>query len=85
MIVAVFFQMSSYVAAAAVLTAQRNFAEFLPSMIAVWVTLVVITVFDFLVLNLIVLHIYLRCKGLTTFEMIMLMKEEEKIGRKAPA
>ena len=53
-------------------------------MIAVWVTLVVITVFDFLVLNLIVLHIYLRCKGLTTFEMIMLMKEEEKIGRKAP-
>ena len=74
MIVAVFFQLSCYIAAAAVLTAQRNFSEYIPSMIAVWITLVIITIFDFLVLNLIILHIYLHFKGITTFEMIMLMK-----------
>lgn len=51
-------------------------------MIAVWVTLVIIVVFDFLVMNLVILHIYLSCKGLTTFEMIMLMKEGDNKAKK---
>lgn len=78
MIVAVFFQLATFVAAAAVLTAQQNFNDYLASMIAVWITLVVIVVFDFLVMNLVILHIYLFFKGITTFELIMLMKEEER-------
>jgi hypothetical protein len=75
MIVSVFLQMASFIAAGAVMTAQRSFVNYLPQMIAVWVTMVIIVVFDFLVMNLIILHIYLYFKGLTTFEMIMLMKE----------
>jgi hypothetical protein len=75
MIVSVFLQMASFIAAGAVMTAQRSFAGYLPQMIAVWITMVIIVVFDFLVMNLIILHIYLYFKGLTTFEMIMLMKE----------
>jgi hypothetical protein len=44
-------------------------------MIVVWIYMVLMAVLTFLVFNLILLHIYLTAKNLTTYEMIMLMKE----------
>ncbi len=47
-------------------------------MITLWVISVFVLVFWILVSNLIGLHIYLICKGLTTYQFIMLQREEER-------
>lgn len=77
MIVSVFVQMIIFLASGAVLSVQNTFRQHMAQMIAVWIYMVPLAVLAFLVFNLILLHIYLTIKGLTTYEMIMLMKEEE--------
>ena len=47
-------------------------------MIVTWIVGVAVVVFAFLLFNLIMLHIYLICKEMTTYELIMLRREEEK-------
>jgi len=47
-------------------------------MAAVWAFSAVVAVFCILLMNLVGLHIYLICKGITTYQFIMLQREEEK-------
>ena len=47
-------------------------------MIANWVFCVVIIVFIFLDTNLIILHIYLFCNSLTTYEFLLKRRAEEE-------
>ena len=76
MILSVFLQMSVFLASGATLSIQYDFSNYLPQMIVVWIYMVVSSVLAFLVFNLTMLHVYLTIKGITTYEMIMLMKEE---------
>jgi beta-lactamase regulating signal transducer with metallopeptidase domain len=48
-------------------------------MIVIWIIGVVVCVFALLLINLIILHVYLHCKGLTTYEFILIRKEEERL------
>jgi hypothetical protein len=43
-----------------------------------WVSGGINSIFAFLLINLIVLHIYLICKGISTYEFIVAQREEEK-------
>lgn len=76
MIVSVFVQLAIYVAAAVVLTLERNFERFLPQMIAVWVYLAIVSVLMFMDFNLVLLHVYLNAKKMTTYQLITAMREE---------
>jgi hypothetical protein len=81
MIVSVFVQLSLFLAATIVLSLERRFSLYLPQMIAAWVYLLVVVVLMFLDFNLILLHVYLNVKGMTTFQMIMAMREEERLAK----
>jgi hypothetical protein len=71
MIAAVFANMLLYLTSVATLWAQNNWKEYLVAMVINWILFSVVLVFSLLVLGLIVLHLYLIYKGLTTFEYIM--------------
>ena len=43
-----------------------------------WISGALNSVFAFLLLNLIGLHIYLMCKGMSTYEFIVAQREQEK-------
>ena len=47
-------------------------------MIVCWVYCLIAVVLVFLDLNLVILHIYLNVKGITTFQLLQVQKEEEK-------
>jgi hypothetical protein len=76
MIVSVFAQLGLYVAAGIVLSLERNFYNYLPQMIAIWVYMLIVAVLMFLDLNLVLLHVYLNAKKMTTYQIIMAMREE---------
>jgi hypothetical protein len=76
MIISVFVQLALYVAAAIVISLERNFQKFLPQMIATWVYLSLVAVLMFLDFNLVLLHIYLSVKKMTTYQLITAMREE---------
>lgn len=71
MIVSACVHLALYVATLAALTAQGTFPSFLPAFIISWLSGAVNAVFVFLLLNLIVLHLYLLYKGLSTYEFIV--------------
>ena len=50
-------------------------------MIPTWIILAVVLVFCVLVLNLILLHVYLGCKGFTTYQFIVARREEERLEK----
>lgn len=50
-------------------------------MITSWVYLTLVVILMFMDFNLILLHIYLNVKGITTFQMIMSMREEERMAK----
>ena len=60
-----------YVAAIAVLWVEQLWDKYLAEMVVLWVSGFIIIVFVVLIFNLILLHIYLKCKGITTFELIV--------------
>ena len=71
MITFTFCSMVLYVAAIAVLWVEQLWDKYLAEMVVLWVSGLIITVFVVLIFNLILLHIYLKCKGMTTFELIV--------------
>ena len=66
--------MAIYLAGVIKLSTERMFNEYLAEMIAAWAYSAVILVLFFLLFNLILLHIYLRCKGMTTYQMVVAMR-----------
>jgi hypothetical protein len=76
MIVSVFTQLGLFVAAGIVLSLEKNFHKYLPQMIVVWVYMLIVTVLMFLDFNLVLLHIYLNAKKMTTYQLITAMREE---------
>ena len=76
MIISAFLNLLIYVIALAVLTLENGWGSFLGLIIVAWVILAVVSVFCLLVLNLILLHIYLGCKGYTTYQFIVARREE---------
>ena len=71
MIVCTFIQLVVFIVGIGMLTGERNFGDFLAGFIFSWISGAVNCVFAFLLLNLIVLHIYLMCKGMSTYEFIV--------------
>lgn len=78
MIVMVLVKLGFFIAAAVWMSLERNFFNYLAQMIVVWVYCLIAAVLMFLDLNLVILHIYLNANGLTTFQFLMIRKEEEK-------
>ena len=79
MIIFTFLSMTIYLGAIATLWSEGNFSSFLGEMIALWIIAVVIIVFDILILNLNLLHLYLIAKGLTTYELIMQERQTKRL------
>lgn len=46
-----------------------------------WISGSVNSIFAFLLFNLILLHIYLQCKGLSTYEFILAQREQERLRK----
>ena len=67
-----------YIIALAILTSEKTYVDYLLSFILAWVSGGINSIFAFLLINLIVLHIYLICKGISTYEFIIAQREEEK-------
>ena len=67
-----------YIIALAILTSEKTYVDYLLSFILAWVSGGINAIFAFLLINLIVLHIYLICNGISTYEFIIAQREEEK-------
>lgn len=76
MILGAFSNLVTYVVAVVLLTTQNNYDEFLAGFVTAWISAAINAVFAFLLINLIILHIYLFCKGLSTYEFIMAQREQ---------
>lgn len=74
MIITTFVSMTIYIVAGILLWREGIWQDFLAEMIIVWVTMFIVLVFIILISNLMVFHIYLNCKGLTTYDFIMIQK-----------
>jgi hypothetical protein len=81
MILSAFGHLLIFVIALAILTTQKTFSQFLGGFIVGWISGSVNSVFVFLLFNLIVLHIYLQCKGVTTYEFIIAQREQERLQK----
>ena len=81
MIISAFANLLIFSLSAIILTAEDNWETILGFMIPTWIILAVVVVFCFLVLNLILLHIYLACKGFTTYQFIVARREEERLDK----
>lgn len=81
MIITAFIHLSLYVVSLGILTSQKEYNMYLPGFIMAWISGAVNSIFSFLLLNLIVLHIYLISKGLSTYEFIMAQREEERLKK----
>ena len=73
MIVSTLSHMIIFLVSAAIMSTVENITneENLPRAIAVWIIMVVESILGFLLLNLLLLHIYLRCLGKTTYEFML--------------
>jgi len=76
MILAAFSNLILSVVAAILLTAQGDFLVYLPGFVANWISAAINAVFALLLINLIVLHLYLLYKGMSTYEFIMAQREQ---------
>ncbi len=74
MIIAAFLQMGIYLTGVALLSIEKKFPAYMSQMVVAWVLFAPIGVLFVLDFNLILLHIYLNVKGMTTFEMVMAMR-----------
>ena len=73
MILSTFSNFIAYIAGVALLSVE-DYTDILGQMITNWVYLVVICVFAILIFNLVLLHIFLICKGLSTYEFLVIRK-----------
>jgi hypothetical protein len=78
MILAAFSNLLLYVLALLTLTLQASSNGFLAGFVVAWVSGSINAVFVLLLVNLIVLHLYLLHKGISTYEFIMAQREQER-------
>ncbi len=80
MIVSVFLQMCTFITHGILLSilVPENESGILEKKVIAWVYMAIIVVFTFLLLNLIMLHIYLICTDQTTFDFLVSMKKAEQ-------
>ena len=78
MICSAFSLFVEHLVAVLLLTTEYQWENILGIMIANWISLAICIVFLFLIFNLILLHVYLNCIGLTTYEFLLKRKEEEQ-------
>lgn len=78
MIVSVMLQMATFIAAGVTLSLERQFHLYMPQMIVAWAYMGIVGILLFLIMNLVILHIYLICRGMTTYQLITLIREEER-------
>lgn len=71
MILAAFFLMLIFCLSVGLLYKEDTWAAYRPAIIADWIFFAIALIFAVAILALICLHIYLRAKGLTTFQFIM--------------
>ena len=58
-------------------TGAENKKEILARTIPVWIMMLILGVLGFLLIQLILLHIYLQCKNLTTYEFLQERRKEQ--------
>lgn len=78
MIISTFLQLIVYIVALGILTAEQIYGAFVVEFVFAWISGAVNCVFSFLLFNLIVLHIYLMCRGISTYEFIVAQREKER-------
>ena len=78
MILVTLINMIVYVVGMIMLWTEDQWREYIGPMIALWIFSVVPVIFAILLINLVALHFYLICKGITTYQFIMLQREEAR-------
>lgn len=74
MIIVSLVSMAMFIISLCLLWWEGQFWNFLPEMGVVWASGIIVSVFSILILNLILLHVYLQCLGMTTYNFIMMDK-----------
>jgi hypothetical protein len=77
MIVSNCFHLSFYIVAVTIVSYEKRWDEFIGFIITSWVVLVVVAILWFLLFNLNLLHIYLMCKGYTTYQFIIARRDKK--------
>lgn len=75
MILSAFSNLLIYVVSLVRLTFERNYLDFLAGFVAAWISGVINAIFVILLVNLILLHLYLIYKGISTYEFIVAQRE----------
>ena len=78
MIVGAFLNLFFYVAALLSLTFEARPHDFLSQFIVAWCSGTINAIFVLLLINLIILHLYLIHKGISTYEFIVIQRQEEE-------
>lgn len=81
MILASFATLTIYLITIIILTSEGQYDTFLTGFIFAWISGAINAVLAFLLLNLILLHVYLMAKGISTYEFIVAQREEDRKGR----
>lgn len=78
MIVGAFLNLFFYVAALLSLTFETRPHDFLSQFIVAWCSGTINAIFVLLLINLIILHLYLIHKGISTYEFIVIQRQEDE-------
>lgn len=78
MITSTCLHLSVYIISVIILSIEKKWNNFLGLIITAWAILAVVGILWFLLLNLNILHFYLICKGYTTYQFILLRRDEQR-------
>jgi palmitoyltransferase len=76
MIITAFSNLLLYVSALLILTLEQGSGNYLAGFIAAWLSGGINSIFVILLFNLILLHLYLFYKGISTYEFIVAQREQ---------
>lgn len=85
MILSAFLNLLCYVAALLSLTFSAEPHDFLSEFIVAWCSGTINAIFVILLINLIMLHLYLIHKGISTYEFIVIQRQEEEKRKRLAA
>jgi hypothetical protein len=75
MILSAFSNLLIYVVSLVTLTFEGNYFDFFAEFIAAWISGAINIIFVILLVNLILLHLYLIYKGISTYEFIIAQRD----------
>ena len=82
MIIGAFLNLLFYVVALLSLTFEAHPHDFLSQFIVAWCSGTINAIFVVLLINLIILHLYLIHKGISTYEFIVIQRQDEEKRRR---